>query len=137
MTSNSSPVIATMADIEELDEGMSPEGALAYSVEFVFPKETDKFLSFFEYNGIEDFDDFMSINEEDINQPYSTFSNNDTLLSLSPALIKKLLSVQSWYCCILHDDDNDPIIIVYSSTTNILSTWRWNQVVQHISTVSS
>jgi hypothetical protein len=54
MTSDPSPVIATMVDIEELDEYMSPEGALAYLDEFVFPKETDILLSFFEYNGIED-----------------------------------------------------------------------------------
>jgi hypothetical protein len=90
---------------------MSPKGALGYLVEFVFPKETDILLSFFEYNGIEDFDDFMSFNEEDLNQPYSTLSNPDTLLSLSPALIKKLLSVQSWYGYMLQDD---PTIIVYS-----------------------
>jgi hypothetical protein len=91
MTSNPSLMIATVVDIEELDEDMSPEGALEYLVEFVFPKETDILLSFFKYIGIEDFDDFMSFNEEDLNQPYSTLSNPDTLLSLSPALIKKLL----------------------------------------------
>jgi hypothetical protein len=49
-----SPVIDTMVEIEELDEDMSPEGALEYLVEFVFPKETDIPLTFFEYNGIED-----------------------------------------------------------------------------------
>jgi hypothetical protein len=137
MTSNPSPVIATMVDIEELDEDLSPEGALAYLVEFVFPKETDILLSFFEYNGIEDFDDFISSNEENLNQPYSTLSTPDTILSLSPALIKNLLSVQSWYGYMLQDDDNDPITIVFSLTTTILSNWQRNQVVQRFSTNSS
>jgi hypothetical protein len=79
------------------------------------------------------FDDFMSFNEEDLNQPYSTFSIPDTLLSLSPALIKKLLSVIFWHGYMLQDDDNGPIIIVYSLTTTILSTWKRNQVVQRFS----
>jgi hypothetical protein len=56
---------------------------------------------------------------------------------LSTALIKKLLSVQAWYGYMIQDDDNDPIIIVYSLTTNILSIWQWNQVVQQFSTDSS
>jgi hypothetical protein len=38
---------------------MSPEGVLAYLVEFGFPKETDILLTIFEYKGKEDFDDFM------------------------------------------------------------------------------
>ena len=126
-----------MVDIEELDEDMSSQGALAYMVEFVFPKETDVLIDFFDYNGVEDFDDFMSFDEVDLSKTYSKLSNPDTLLSLPPALIKKLLSVQSWYGYMLQDDNNDPIIIVYSLTASYLNTWRRNQVVQRFSTDSS
>ena len=67
-------------------------------VEFVFPQDTDTtLLSFFEFHGIEDFDDFMSFEEIDFDKAYSNLDNPDTLLSLSTSLIKKLLSVQSWY----------------------------------------
>jgi hypothetical protein len=62
------------------------------------------------------------------------------LFFMKPSLLRtsqKLLSVQFWYGYMLQDDDNDPIIIVYSLTTNILSTWRHNQVVQRFSTESS
>ena len=90
MTSPSTNTTPTMVDIEELDEDMSSQGALAYLVEFVFPKETDILLSFFEYNGIEDFDDFMSFDEVDLNQPYSTLSNPETLLK------KLLFTIDKW-----------------------------------------
>jgi hypothetical protein len=41
------PIITTnMVDIEEISEEKSPEGALAYMVEFVFPQDTDTLLSF-------------------------------------------------------------------------------------------
>jgi hypothetical protein len=54
-----------MVDIEELSSGTSSEGALAYLIEFVFPKDQDILLSFFQYNGIEDFEDFMSFDKVD------------------------------------------------------------------------
>jgi hypothetical protein len=52
-----------MVDIEELKSGTSSEGALAYLIEFVFPKDQDILISFFEYNGIEDFEDCMSLDK--------------------------------------------------------------------------
>jgi hypothetical protein len=58
-----------MVDIEELSEDKSSQGALTYIVEFVFPKDTEILLSFFEYNGIEDFMSFDAIN---VNQSYSS-----------------------------------------------------------------
>jgi hypothetical protein len=76
-----------MVIIEELSEDT------AYLVKYVFRKDTDILLSSFEYNGIEAFEDFMSFDPVDVNQPYSTLEKPDTLLSLSSSLIKKLLSV--------------------------------------------
>jgi hypothetical protein len=76
---------------------------MVYLIEFVFPKDQDILLSFFEYNGIEDFEDVMSFDKVDFNQPYSTLDKPDTLLSLSFSLLKKLLSVQSWYGYMLQD----------------------------------
>jgi hypothetical protein len=102
----------------------------------VFPQDTDTLLSFFEFHGIEDFDDFMSFEEVDFDKHYSYLSNPDMLLSLSTSLIKKLLSVQSWYAYMLQDVDSDPVIVVYSLTPKVLSTWRRNQVVQRHSTDS-
>jgi hypothetical protein len=126
-----------MVDIEEISEEKSPQGGLACMVEFVFPQDTDILLSFFEFHGIEDFDDFMSFDEIDFDKTYSELSKPDILLPLSTSLIKKLLSMQSWYAYMLQDDDNDPVIVVYSLTPKVLSTWRRNQVVQQLSTDSS
>jgi hypothetical protein len=73
---NSSVTYAITADIEELSAGTISEGALAYLIEYVLPKDQGIILSFFEYNGIEDFEDFMSF---DFNQTYSTLDKPDTL----------------------------------------------------------
>jgi hypothetical protein len=94
-----------MVDIEERSSVTSSEGALAYLIEFVFPKDQDILLSFFKY-GIEDFKDFMSFDKVDFNQPYSTLDKPDTFLIMSSSLIKKLLSVQSWYGYMLQDEAN-------------------------------
>jgi hypothetical protein len=59
---------------------MSPQGSLAYMVEFVFPEDTDTLLSYFEFYGIEDFDDFTSFKEVDFEKTYSDHSKPDTLL---------------------------------------------------------
>jgi hypothetical protein len=126
-----------MVDFEELSEDMIPQGDLAYMVELVFPQDTDTLLSFFEFYGIEDFDDFMSFEEVEFDKHYNNLSNPDMLLSLSTSLINKLLSVQSWYAYMLQYDDNDPVNVVYSLTTKVLSTWRRNQVEQRLSTDSS
>jgi hypothetical protein len=56
-----------MVDIEERSASTSSEGALAYLIEFVFPKDQAILLSFFKYNGIEDFKDIMSFNKLDFN----------------------------------------------------------------------
>jgi hypothetical protein len=71
----------------------------------------------------------VSFDKVDFNQPYSTLDKPDTLLSLSSCLIKKLLSLQSWYGYMLHDAANDPV--------NTLNTWRRNEVAQCFSTNSS
>jgi hypothetical protein len=55
----------------------------------------------------------MSFNKVDFNQPYSTLEKPDTLLFLSSSLIKKLLSVQSWYGYMLQDSTNDPVQAKY------------------------
>ena len=67
-----------MVDFEELSKDMSPHGALAYMVEFVFPQDTDTLLSFFEFHWIEDFDDDI-----DFDKPYSNLDKPEMLLSLS------------------------------------------------------
>jgi hypothetical protein len=51
-------------------------------------------------------------------------------------LIKKLLSVQTWYGYTLQDEANDPVKVVYSLTVNTLNTWRRNEVVQRFITNS-
>jgi hypothetical protein len=79
----------------------------------------------------------MSFEDVDFDKNYNNLSIPDMLLSLSTSLIKKLLSVQSWYAYMLQDDGNDPVIVVYSLTPKVLSTWRRNQVVQRLSTDSS
>jgi hypothetical protein len=111
-----------MVDTEELSSGTSSEGEL--------DKDQDILFSFFEYNGIEDFKDFMSFDKVDFNQPYSTLDEPDTLLSL-------FLSVKSWYGYMLQDATNDPVKDVYSLNVSTLNTWRSNEVAQRFSTTSS
>jgi hypothetical protein len=108
-----------MVDIEELSQDSRSAGALAYLVECAFPKDQDTLLSFFDCNGIEDFKDFMSFHVVAFNQPWCALENPNTLLSLSSSLIKKLLSVQSWYGYRLQDETNDSVKVVYSLTVNM------------------
>jgi hypothetical protein len=76
-----------MVDIEELIQDTSSEEKLEYLFEGVFPKDQDILLSFFEYNGIEEFKDFMSFGVEDFNQPYSTL---ETPIQYYPCLLVQL-----------------------------------------------
>jgi hypothetical protein len=55
-----------MVDIKELSTETSSEGALAYLIEYEFPKDQDILLSFFEYNGIEEFGDIMLFDKVDL-----------------------------------------------------------------------
>jgi hypothetical protein len=71
-----------------MSEDKSSECALSYLVECVFPNNQDILSSFFEYTGIENFEDFMSFDVVDFNQPYRTLENANTLLLLSSSLIK-------------------------------------------------
>jgi hypothetical protein len=123
-----------MVSFEEVHKDMTAEGALAYLLEHVFPSDTDSLLAYCEYHGISDFDDFMSFGEIEFRKPYSALDQPDILLSLSTSLIKKLLSVQSWYGYMLQDNNNDPVLVVYSLTTNTLNAWRQNEVLQRFST---
>jgi hypothetical protein len=57
----------------------------------------------------------MSFNAIDLNQSYSTLDKPNIILPLSASLIKKLISVQSWYGNMLKEETNDPVKVVYSN----------------------
>ena len=115
-------VFQTMAD------GLTTQGALAHLLEQVLPQDTDTLLSFFEYNGIEDIDDFMSFSDVDFDKSYSTIEDPTISQRLSPILIKKLMSVQSWYgSCVTESEENN-LVIFYSLTPMLLNSWRRKQV---------
>jgi len=111
----------------------TPQGALVHLLEVVLTSDTDTLLSFFEYHGIEDLHDFMSFNIDDFGNSYSTLDNPDTHLSLSTSLIKKLLSVQSWYVLQLQESNDDPLVIFHSLTVSVLQSWRNLQAIQRLS----
>jgi hypothetical protein len=113
------------------------EGALLHMLDNVFKADSDSLLSFFEYHGISDINDFMSFTEVDFNSLYRSLDDPETQLSLSIGLIKKLLSVQSWYVSRLADSDDNPLDIIYSLTPELLSSWRNLQVLQRLSLVTS
>jgi len=112
---------------------VTPQGALVHLLEHVLTSDTDTLISFFEYHGIEDINDFMSFNVEDFGNSYSTLENPTAHLSLSTTLIKKLLSVQSWYVSQLQGKDSATIAIFYSLTPDILNSWRNIQVLSRFS----
>ena len=95
-------------------------GALVHLIENVFSTDTDALLAFFEYHGVEDINDFMYFTVVDFGNSYSTLESPTTLLSLSTSLIKKLVSVQSWYVKQLEESNDDDFVIFYSLTTEIL-----------------
>jgi hypothetical protein len=99
----------------------------------VLTSDTDTLISFFEYHGIEDINDFMSFSVEVFGNPYSTLDNPTVLLSLSTSLIKKLLSEQSWYVSKLQEPGGATISIFYSLTPDLLNSWRNIQVLTRFS----
>jgi hypothetical protein len=107
---------AIMVGIEEISTGTSSEGALAYLIEFVFPKDQDILLSFIEYNGVEDIKDFMSFDKVDFNQPYSTLDKPNPLLSLSSSLIKKPHSPGMVTCCKIQQMTQSRLFILLMQT---------------------
>ena len=111
----------------------TPQGALVHLLEHVLTSDTDTLISFFEYHGIEDINDFMSFSVEDFGNPYSTLDNPTALLSLSTSLIKKLLSVQSWYVSKLQESGGATFTIFYSLTQDTLTAWRNAQMLTRFS----
>lgn len=108
-------------------EEMTPQGALTHLMALVLVQDTDALLAYFEHNGIEDIDDFMSFTELDFNKPYKQLNNPENLDSLSPTLVKKLLSVQTWYGSRLCDSEQDNLTTFYSLSIDELNIWRRNQ----------
>jgi hypothetical protein len=92
------------------------DGTLFHLLDNVFKADSNSLVIFFEYHGISDINDFMSFTEIDFNSFYMSLDNPETQLSLSIGLIKKLLSVQSWYVSRLAESDDNPLDIIYSLT---------------------
>jgi hypothetical protein len=53
--------------------------------------------SFFKSFGIIEIEDFLSVSEVDLKTSYSTEDDPNTMLYLTPILVKKLLSLQLWF----------------------------------------
>jgi hypothetical protein len=50
-----------MPTLSILEEDMTPQGALDHLVNVVLPNDTIELQTFFQYNGITDLDDFMTL----------------------------------------------------------------------------
>jgi hypothetical protein len=93
----------------------------------VLPSDSTVLSDFFNHNGVLDLIDFMSLSEIDLKETYSnTVSESNTL---SPMLVKKLLSVQSWYAAQMTSfpdvfDDVDTFFLLTAASFN---DWRRSQ----------
>ena len=56
-------------------DGLTAQAALTQLLTQVLPPDSNTFSSFFEYNGIDDIDDFMSFSDVDFDKSYSTIGN--------------------------------------------------------------
>jgi hypothetical protein len=76
-------------------DDMTSQGALVHLITMDLPSDSTAFTDFFNDYGILDLVDFMSLDEVEFKETYSnTVSESNYVL---PMLVKKLLSVKSWY----------------------------------------
>jgi hypothetical protein len=107
-----------------IDQIFIVSGVITYLVHHVMTSDKDALLAFFDIHGIDDIDDFMCFTDLDFKQNYSDTSNPAIPITLSTILVKRLLSIQSWYCHMQQEYPGEPIHLIYSLTTESLTVWR-------------
>jgi hypothetical protein len=75
-------------------------------------------------HGVADIDDFRSFTDIEFKQTYSVSADIETPITLSTIIIKKHLSIQSWYGKSLLEFSGDPIHVFYYLTPESLTIWR-------------
>ena len=106
---------------------MTSQGALVHLITMVLPSDSTALTDFFNHFGILDLVDFMSLTEVDFKETYS--NNVSESNYLTPMLVKKLLSVQSWYAAQMSSfpdvfEDVDTFFLLTAASFN---DWRRSQ----------
>jgi hypothetical protein len=75
----------------------SAQSAFTHVFSNVFPNDVAQIKDFFEYYGILDMDDFLTLDDSDFNTQYSTPAAPTLYQILTPLLSKRLGYLQHWY----------------------------------------
>ena len=108
-------------------DDMTSQGALVHLITMVLPSDSTALTDFFNHFGILDLVDFMSLDEVDFKETYSNTVSESN--HLTPMLVKKLLSVQSWYAAQMSSfpdvfEDVDTFFLLTAASFN---DWRRSQ----------
>jgi hypothetical protein len=107
------------------DQEFSSTEALAYLVDHDLNPDRVALQAFFFMHGVTNIDDFISLRAIDFKQTFRVSSNLDTPISISTVLIKKLLSVQAWYCKVPLEfsGSNSPLLFPRTRVPHSLATY--------------
>jgi hypothetical protein len=103
---------------------MTSESAHVHFITMVLPSDSTASTDFFNHYGILDLVDFLSLDEVDFKETYSNTVSESNYLS--PLLVKKLLSVQSWYAAQMSSfpDGFEDVDTFFLLTAASFNDWR-------------
>jgi hypothetical protein len=106
-------------------DDMTSQVALIHLITMVLPSNSTELTDFFNHYGILDLVDFMSLDVVDVKETYcNTVSESN---SLSPMLVKRLLSVQSWYAAQMSSFPHVFEDTFFLLTASSFNDWRQSQ----------